>query len=70
MSSSAYATLGAGQGKACGSATTKKLAKSVVANREDVSRLRGWRCGGMMCGLCPRAGRVDRGWELVSKEGK
>jgi hypothetical protein len=45
---SAYATLGAGHGRTCGNATTKKLAKRVVANKEEVSRLRGWRCGGMM----------------------
>jgi len=32
----------------CGKATTKKLAKSVVAKREEVSLLRGWRWGGMM----------------------
>lgn len=47
ISPSAYANLGAGHGKACGKATTKKLANSVVAKREDVSRLRGWRCGGI-----------------------
>jgi hypothetical protein len=48
ISPSAYATLGAGHGRICGNATTKKLAKSVVAKREDVSRLRGCRWGGMM----------------------
>jgi hypothetical protein len=48
ISPSAYANRGAGQGNTCGRATTKKLAKSVVAKREDVSRLRGWRCGGIM----------------------
>ena len=31
----------------CGIATTKKEAKTVVAKRDDVRRLRGWRCGGM-----------------------
>lgn len=46
MPSSAYATLGAGHGNTCGKATTKKLAKRVVAKSEDVRRLRGWRCGG------------------------
>jgi hypothetical protein len=51
ISSSAYAILGAGHGKICGRATTKKLAKSVVANKEDVTRLRGWRCGGMTVAL-------------------
>ena len=48
LSPSANATLGAGHGRTCGKPTTAKLKKSVVANKEDVSRLRGWRCGGMM----------------------
>jgi hypothetical protein len=48
ISPSAYAKRGAGHGKTCGKATTKKLANSVVANREDVNRLRGWRCGGIV----------------------
>ena len=39
--SSAYSTRGAGQGRACGKATTKKDAKSVVAKREEVRRERG-----------------------------
>lgn len=43
ISPSAYANRGAGHGSTCGRATTKKLANSVVAKREDVSRLRGWR---------------------------
>lgn len=32
----------------CGSATTKKEARTVVAKSEDVIRDRGWRCGGMV----------------------
>lgn len=40
-------TFGAGQGNMCGSATIKKLAKSVVAKRDDVVRLRGWKCDGI-----------------------
>lgn len=46
--SSAYTTLGAGHGSAWGRTTTKKLAKRVVANREDVKRLRGCMCGGIV----------------------
>lgn len=46
--SSAYATLGAGHGSACGKTTTKKLAKRVVANKEEVKRLRGCMCGGIV----------------------
>jgi hypothetical protein len=49
ISPSAYATRGAGQGSACGRPTTKKLARRVVAKREDVHRERGCRWGGMMC---------------------
>lgn len=48
FSESAYATRGAGQGSACGRATTKKHTATVVANSEDVIRDRGCRCGGMM----------------------
>lgn len=48
ISPSAYANRGAGHGSICGRATTKKQANSVVAKREDVSRLRGWRGGGIM----------------------
>jgi len=51
ISPSAYATLGAGHGRICGKATTKKLAKSVVANIEEVARLRGCKCGGMLAAL-------------------
>ena len=40
----------------CGRATTKKLAKSVVANIEEVARLRGCKCGGIMAAL----GRASR----------
>lgn len=47
ISPSAKAVRGTGQGKACGKATTKNDASSVVANRELVNRDRGWRCGGM-----------------------
>lgn len=39
--SSAKATRGAGHGRACGNATTKKLANKVPAKREDVNRDRG-----------------------------
>jgi hypothetical protein len=31
-----------------GRATTRKLARTVVAKREEVMRERGWRCGGAM----------------------
>lgn len=48
ISPSANVTRGAGQGSTCGRATTMKLATSVVANREEVMRDRGWRCGGGM----------------------
>lgn len=46
-SESAYFTRGAGHGRMCGRATTKKLATTVVAKSEDVIRDRGCRCGGM-----------------------
>jgi hypothetical protein len=49
--SSAYSTRGAGQGRACGRATTKKDAKRVVAKREEVRRERGCRCGGIFPSL-------------------
>jgi hypothetical protein len=48
ISPSAYAILGAGQGRICGSPTTKKLARRVVANREEVYRDLGCKWGGMM----------------------
>ena len=50
ISPSARTNLGAGHGRACGKATTKKLANRVVANREDVNRLRGCKWGGMFGG--------------------
>lgn len=46
-SPSAYLARGTGQGNKCGSATTKKLAMTVVANRDEVMRDLGWRCGGI-----------------------
>lgn len=46
MDPSARAPLGAGQGRMCGKTTTKKLAKTVVANSDEVMRDRGCRCGG------------------------
>lgn len=46
ISPSAYVIRGAGHGRTCGRVTTKKLAIMVVANKEDVIRERGWRCGG------------------------
>jgi hypothetical protein len=46
--SSAYKTLGAGQGRTCGKATTKNEANRVVAKRDEVRRERGWRCGGIL----------------------
>jgi hypothetical protein len=55
ISPSAYAILGAGQGNICGIPTTKKLAKRVVTNRDEVSRDRGCRCGGMMNSLRARS---------------
>lgn len=48
ISPSAYVILGAGHGSTCGRATTKKLASMVVANKDEVIRDLGWRCGGMM----------------------
>lgn len=48
ISPSRNALLGAGQGRTCGRATTKKLAKTVVIKRDEVMRDRGWRCGGAM----------------------
>lgn len=41
LPSSVYATRGAGHGRTCGSTTTKNDAKTVVANRDEVNRLRG-----------------------------
>jgi hypothetical protein len=60
ISPSAYAILGAGHGKMCGKATTKKLAKRVVANNEEVTRLRGCRCGGMV--TAPASGKGLNEW--------
>lgn len=53
ISPSAYVILGAGHGSTCGRPTTKKLASMVVANKDEVIRDLGWRCGGMM---------ARRGW--------
>ena len=50
--SSAYAILGAGHGSMWGMLTTKKLANNVVAKRDDVNWLLGWRCGGIMSPVC------------------
>lgn len=50
-SPSAYANRGAGHGRTCGRATTKKLAKRVVAKRVEVNFERGWRRGGMILAM-------------------
>lgn len=48
VSESANLTRGAGQGSKCGSATTKKLAATVMPKSDEVIRDRGCRCEGII----------------------
>lgn len=59
ISPSAYTRRGAGHGSRWGSATTRKLARTVVANSDEVIRDLGWRWGGAMIERGRESGRME-----------